>query len=283
MIPAKFKYVRPKTLTEALALLVQNGDSSAILAGGHSLLTELKQRRRNIALVVDIAFAGSATILLGNDGLSIGAMANQNDILTRTVDSQWHLLSEVAAMAADPMIRNRGTLVGALCALEPGGDWAPVALALDAQVSILDNNGEKSFLYSDLLENSVQFPKSRQIVTSVYFPTPPTGAFTGYRKFKHSSIGWSVASIAFSLASSHARIAVSGAAERPSRLKQLEQFLEINPAALGDFEVLKPVIEKSLESLEYRSDRYASAEYRKHRLRLMLQEIILAASKNIRI
>ena len=37
MIPAAFNYVRPRTLEEALQLLVQHGEAGKLLAGGHSL------------------------------------------------------------------------------------------------------------------------------------------------------------------------------------------------------------------------------------------------------
>ena len=274
MIPAKFKYMRPKTLSKAMMLLSQHGEKAAILAGGHSLLTQLKHRKRRVDVVVDLASIGLDKVVVHNDLLEIGAMAKQRDVAVETLDTQWKLLSEIASVAADPMIRNRGTLVGALCALEHGGDWVPAALALDAEISILDDEHEKSFLYADLLESKTSFPPVGTIVTGVSFSAPPSDAIIGYRKFKHSAIGWSVVSVAYSISGSHVRIAVSGALEKPARIRHLENHLAVNPDHLADTRHLNLIIEESLNSLSFRSDQFASSEYRRHRLKLMLQEIV---------
>jgi len=278
MIPAKFDYVRPKSISEAMMLLAQQDKKTAILAGGHSLLTQLKQRKRHVDLVVDLASLGLEAVSIRDEVLSIGAMAKQHEVSLSVLSTKWELLSEIASAAADPMIRTRGTVVGALCALEPGGDWAPAALVLDAQLSILHSDHEEICPYSDLLEMESPFPPTGSIVTGASFAAPPEDAMIGYRKFKHSSIGWSVVSVAYSIAATSARIAVSGALERPTRLRQLEQFLETNPRKTIDAQDLDPVLDQSLTGLNFRSDGYASAKYRKHRLKLMLRDIVLAST-----
>ena len=44
-------------------------------------------------------------------------------------------MAAAAPLIADPIVRNRGTLVGSLCHADPQGDWASVVLALGGSVS----------------------------------------------------------------------------------------------------------------------------------------------------
>ena len=44
-------------------------------------------------------------------------------------------MAAAAPLIADPIVRNRGTLVGSLCHADPQGDWASVVTALGGHVS----------------------------------------------------------------------------------------------------------------------------------------------------
>lgn len=50
----KFKYLRPHSLDECLALLAMHGHESAILAGGTDLLISLRSGSRTPKFVLDI-------------------------------------------------------------------------------------------------------------------------------------------------------------------------------------------------------------------------------------
>src|SRR4030081_2140884 len=43
-------------------------------------------------------------------------------------------MAAAAPLIADPIVRNRGTLVGSLCHADPQGDWASVVMALGGSV-----------------------------------------------------------------------------------------------------------------------------------------------------
>ena len=68
MIPAKFDYVAPTTVEEALSALAQAGDEGKVIAGGQSLLPVLRMRMNAPEMVVDLgrskrcaAYATTAT------------------------------------------------------------------------------------------------------------------------------------------------------------------------------------------------------------------------------
>ena len=54
MKPARFDYVRPETVEEAVALLWEHGEEARILAGGQSLMPMLNMRLARPAVVIDI-------------------------------------------------------------------------------------------------------------------------------------------------------------------------------------------------------------------------------------
>jgi len=54
MIPAAFDYHAPATLSEAVALMKEYGDSAKVLSGGQSLLPLLKLRLGQVGHLVDI-------------------------------------------------------------------------------------------------------------------------------------------------------------------------------------------------------------------------------------
>ena len=53
MIPAKFDYVRPTTVDDAVAALVAGGDDAKVITGGQSLLPLLRTRLAAPSLLVD--------------------------------------------------------------------------------------------------------------------------------------------------------------------------------------------------------------------------------------
>ena len=54
MIPAKFEYFSPATLSEALSLLQTYGEEAKILSGGQSLIPLMKLRLASPAYLIDI-------------------------------------------------------------------------------------------------------------------------------------------------------------------------------------------------------------------------------------
>ncbi len=58
MIPAKFDYVRPSSLAEAVQALAGGGDDAKVIAGGQSLLPLLRLRLAYPELLVDIGGLG---------------------------------------------------------------------------------------------------------------------------------------------------------------------------------------------------------------------------------
>lgn len=281
MIPVAFDYVRPRTLAEARDALAASAGEAVILSGGQSLMTDLKLRRKRPRLVVDLgAIEGLAAIDAGDGVVRIGAMARQSDIAQHQgIAAQFPLLIEIAAAAADPMIRRRGTLVGALCAVEPGGDWLCGCLAMDGIVEIAAASGRRDVPLTDFVEGARATALGRdEIAAAVRLHAAPKGARSAYRKVKHIAIGWSIASVAVVLdiddggRCRFARVAVSGATAWPQRLPSLEAALCTQDWRKRDR--LQDAVAESLSHAQFTGDYYASAPYRAERLASLVEQTI---------
>jgi carbon-monoxide dehydrogenase medium subunit len=151
-VPAPFEYERATSVENALQLLAQLGSDGRILAGGYSLLPMMKLRLATPKCLVDIDDLAGELGYVEEDGdlIRIGAMTRHRDLL----DSP--LLARVAPIfrdaereIADPVVRNRGTIGGALCQADPSEDLSAVCTAVDAEIVIRSLAGERTLHMDD--------------------------------------------------------------------------------------------------------------------------------------
>src|ERR1044072_1586522 len=122
MYPSRFRYEAPRSLEEAIALLREGDGEAKVLAGGQSLVPLLKLRFAAPELLVDINnLPGLDYHRADADGsLRIGALCRHVDLERSTILAAGHpTMSAAAPLIADPIVRNRGTLVGSLCHADP--------------------------------------------------------------------------------------------------------------------------------------------------------------------
>ena len=152
MYPSRFRYEAPRSLNEAISLLHDGGDYAKVLAGGQSLVPLMKLRFASPELVVDINnVPGLDYHRADPDGaLRIGALCRHVDLersdLLKTTQPT---MASAAPLIADPIVRNRGTLVGSLCHADPQGDWASVVLALGGSVVASGPHGMRAIPLAD--------------------------------------------------------------------------------------------------------------------------------------
>ena len=146
MYPSRFRYEAPRSLDEAISTLRDGGDYAKVLAGGQSLVPMMKLRFASPDLVVDINnVPGLDYHRAEPDGtLRVGALC-RHAVLERSdlLKSTQPTMASAAPLIADPIVRNRGTLVGSLCHADPQGDWASVITALKGYVVARGPSGER--------------------------------------------------------------------------------------------------------------------------------------------
>src|SRR3954469_24585747 len=143
-VPAPFGYERATSVEHALALLEELGPEARLLAGGHSLLPMMKLRIAAPEYVIDIdPLAEQLGYVSEHDGeLRIGAMTRHNDLLESPLLADG-IFSDAERVIADPVVRNRGTIGGALCQPDPSEDLSAVCAAVGATLVIRGTKGER--------------------------------------------------------------------------------------------------------------------------------------------
>lgn len=284
MIPSNFDYIRPETLKAAQAAIAEASATRSVklIAGGQSLLTALKQRRQQPGLLVDLAGVRELApgVSVTPQGLRVGAMTRQADFVAAPLTATHApIFRDVAAVAADPMVRRRGTVVGAMCEADPFGDWVPTALVHDTTLTIGSGAGTRQVLLGDLVAKPAEnrFAPG-EIALSASIPALPEGTRHCYRKVKHAAIGWSIASLAVVLSTApgqgitHIRLAAAGALRMPQRLSALEEALiGADPADAAGLEL---TITTALAGIDAIGDSYASADYRRRRLGVLIRRTL---------
>ena len=198
MIPASFEYLAPTSLADALSALAEAGDEGKVLAGGQSLLPVLRMRLNAPEKVIDL---GRIEELRGiredGDHLVIGAMTTHADVsASDLVREHAAVLADAAAEVADPQIRHRGTIGGALVHADPAGDLGAPVLALDAEFVIAGPGGERTVaaadFFVDLFETAVE---DGELLTAIRIPKH-TGWGGHYEKFVRVAHQWSIVAVA---------------------------------------------------------------------------------------
>jgi carbon-monoxide dehydrogenase medium subunit len=145
-VPAPFEYERATSVEHALELLERLGPEARLLAGGHSLLPMMKLRLAAPGYLIDIdPLADELGFIDEHEGeIRIGAMTRHRALLeSATLASKLAIFTDAERVIADPVVRNRGTIGGALCQADPSEDLSAVCAAVGAQMVIRGVDGER--------------------------------------------------------------------------------------------------------------------------------------------
>src|SRR5690625_7196901 len=129
-----FEYVEAKDLAHALELL-QTDKEVRILAGGQSLVPMLNMRFSYPEMLIDINRIGQLSYIREDKHLiKIGAMTRQRDIeFSQIIKQRLPLLHEAILNVGHRQTRNRGTIGGSLCQLDPSAELPIASLAFDTR------------------------------------------------------------------------------------------------------------------------------------------------------
>src|SRR5215510_7296604 len=188
MYPSRFRYEAPRSIDEAIALLQQGGGEAKVLAGGQSLVPLLKLRFAAPELLVDInGLPGLDYHKVDADGtIRIGALCRHADLERSSVlPGRQPTMAAAAPLVADPIVRNRGTLVGSLCHADPQGDWASVVTALGGSVVAQGAKGRRTIPVSEFVTGPFDNALAPdEIAVEAVIPAPTGVPAGGYLKLE---------------------------------------------------------------------------------------------------
>jgi carbon-monoxide dehydrogenase medium subunit len=276
MFPAAFDYRAPTTLDETLSILKQHGDDAKVMAGGQSLIPLLKLRFARPELVVDIGRLPSMnTVKRQNGHLAIGALTRHVDVEnSKELAAGIPLMVEAARWIADPLVRNRGTVVGSVCHADPSGDWGAVMLALGAEIVARSAAGER-VLRADGFFNGPFTTALRpdEVVTEIRIPLPRGPAAGAYLKLERKVGDFATAAVAVQVELDGNQIARAGiglAAVGATNIKASEAERSLQGQKVSD-EVIAQAARLAASAAEPKDDIRGSAAYKKDVVRVFVQ------------
>jgi carbon-monoxide dehydrogenase medium subunit len=145
-----FQYVLPQTLEEALRA-VHEMEGARILAGGQSLLAMLNMRFAFPEVLVDIGRIGQLSHITDHgESIEIGAATRQRDIeFSDLIARRLPVLREAILHVGHRQTRNRGTVGGSLCQLDPSAEIPTIAMAMDATLTAASVRGQRQIQMAD--------------------------------------------------------------------------------------------------------------------------------------
>jgi 2-furoyl-CoA dehydrogenase FAD binding subunit len=138
--PVAFDYHRPQTVSEAVALLAEQREEAAVLAGGMTLGPMLNLRLMRPRAVVDISrIQALQAVSLRSDVVATGAGLVQNDALrSDLIARELPLLVLALPWVGHFQTRNRGTLGGSVAHADPSAE-IPLCLVVSGGTVVLQS------------------------------------------------------------------------------------------------------------------------------------------------
>ena len=282
MIPASFDYVRPSTVDEAVQALASAGEDAKVLAGGQSLLPVLRMRLATPTTLIDL---GRVAELRGvredGDTLVIGAMTTHYDVQRDALVAEHAaLLKEATDTVADPQIRHRGTLGGAIAHADPAGDLLAPVLALDASLVVAGPSGRRTVPAADFFQDLFTTALAAdELLVEVRVPKH-TGWRAHYEKFNRVAQAWSMVAVAVTVRTEagvieEARVALTNMGSTPVRASGVEAAL-VGVQASADS--IAAAASHAAEGTNPPVDSNADVEYRRHLAQVLTGRAIAAAA-----
>lgn len=281
MKPPVFSYHDPRTVDAALALLGRL-PNARILAGGQSLVPMLNLRLAFPEHLIDInKIKDLSGIRQEGQELVIGAMTRQRDLeFNPDVARLMPVLVEALEQIGHRQTRNRGTIGGSLCHLDPAAELPCIVTLLDGTLELASLRGIRRVKMDEFAVGSMATcVEPDEIVTGVRLPIWPAGHGASFQEFARRHGDFAMAGCAVLMCVDAQKtikachIALAGVCETPIRLRNIEQKLvgQIGSAEL--FAALEP----GLDTIDVLDDIYAPASYRHRLARNLLRRCTQAA------
>jgi aerobic carbon-monoxide dehydrogenase medium subunit len=263
-----FELAEPTSLSEALALLGDDGVRP--FSGGTALMLMIKAGVFRPSRLVSLRKLKLFNIDTAASGeLRIGAMTTLAALeRSCVVQKGFPVIVRTLRTLANVRVRNVATVGGALAHADPHMDLPPLLSALGARVTIAGPAGERSApveaLYAGYLENTL---KPNELIIGLEVPALGRRRAAYLKCTTRSADDWPALGMAVVLDGDEARVVMSAATDRPTRLLSAEKILR---GRLSDEKAIEQAGEAAAEEARIESDLHGSAAYKKQLIRVYL-------------
>ena len=263
-------YFAPTSLPQALDLLAQHQAGAKLLAGGQSLISQLKARETSAACIIDLnRITGLSTIEQKDGVLVLGAMVRHAELLSDPlVGRVCPILVDAAGSIGDPQVRNRGTFGGSLAFADVFSDLPVVALALNTECVAVKKGGvSRNIRIDDFFAGPGETALDPdELLSQIRIPAIGAGHSGVYAKQSHVKNGLALVSVGVQLKLDHTSqceavsIVIGGLSLLPARADAAGQHL-IGQELTA--QTIARAAELASQEVDVRSDFRASEDYRR--------------------
>lgn len=264
-------------------MLVANPGSRP-LAGGQSLLNVLKHRAAEVEAVIDISRLEELRGIDAEGGrLEIGAACSYDRIGASDAVAAAHpKIAAVADGLVDQQVRCRGTIGGNACFNDPGSNYPPLLVALEATMRVVGPGGDREVAADQFFQDTYRVDLGPgELLRSIVLPAAD-GTAVGYSSLQAEdswALARAVARVRCNGTIAEPRIVVGCVSGAQPRATAVEQALDgAEPSA----EAIAAAAEQADEGLETASDAHASAGYRRKMARVMVARAVTEATERAR-
>jgi carbon-monoxide dehydrogenase medium subunit len=264
-----FEYFEPKTVQEAVGLLVKYKRAAKLLAGGTDLMLGMKEGFVKPRYLINLkTIKGLDKIAYSKKGeISIGSLTTWTAILSSgAILEHYPILREAASLIGGYQIRNRGTIGGNICHASPSADSAPALMVYGAQCVVSGPRRERVIpieeIFSGVQKTSL---KPEEILTGFRIPPPDPQSKGCYLKFSpRKAMDLPIVGVGALVRASNGtfeevKIALGAVAPTPIRARKAERFLVGKPVSDPS---IRQAAEEAVNESKPITDLRASREYR---------------------
>jgi len=268
MKPPPFSYHDPRTVPDAVKLL-GSLENAKLLAGGQSLMPMLNFRFVQPDHIIDLnRIEGLSSIREAGGHLEIGAMTRQREIeFSDVVRARWPIIHEALLQVGHRQTRNRGTIGGSLCHLDPAAELVSLATGHDAIVTIAGPNGQRELPFAEFpVAYMTPALEPNEMLVGVRFPQWAPKHGYAFIEFARRHGDFAITSAAALLEGdaagkiTRASVTIGGMGTAPTRAREVEQAIT---GQVPSGNLFRDACE-SCRKLEAISDVHAPADYRQH-------------------
>lgn len=267
-VPASFNYERAESVDHTLSLLERLGPDARIIAGGHSLLPMMKLRFAAPQALIDINDLGELDYIRADgEELRVGAMVRHRELLeSALVGERFAIFHDAERVIADPLVRNRGTIGGALCQADPAEDLGAVCTALRGKAVVRGRKGERAVdlrgFYRGPYETELA---DDEMLIEVRLPLARHGA-SAYEKVERRAGDYAIAAAGVAVEMADGQIGSAGiglTAVGPTVVNPESAERALAGAVPSD-ELFSQVARLAAQECSPTGDERGSAEYKRH-------------------
>lgn len=224
---------------------------------------------------------GLGYVLREGDLVRLGALARHRDVeLDEGIGSRCPMITDAMAVLGHVAIRNRGTVAGSLAHADPSAEWPALALALDAECTLMGASGVRTIPAGQFFQGFMTTAIGPgEMLTEMRFGLPPPGSGSAFVEVarRHGDFAQAGAAVVLAVDGdeiSHARIALLGLGGTPLRAIGAEEGL------IGERpteEVLRSAAGLAVESMQPVDDVHASAGYKRQVGMVVVRRALAAA------